>query len=97
MSAPRRLPKTALSLLLSAALLTACAAPEPRLLVDQRVERLTAPPQLLTCLESPEPPIDMPGGPAITQADVADYLISLWDAGQDCRDKLSALRALLGG
>jgi hypothetical protein len=78
-----------LSLLSCALLLMACAAPEPRLVVQSRVERLEIPPVLLTCLESPDPPAgDM-------QREVAEFMIRLWDAGEDCRAKLAAIERLV--
>jgi len=68
-------------------LLSGCAG-QPRLLETERVVRLSPPPNLLTCPESPDPPI------VASQRDVADFLVSLWEAGEDCRSKLAALRAL---
>lgn len=52
------------------------------------MERLEIPPVLLDCLESPEPPA------GDTQRDVAEFMIRLWDAGEDCRSKLAAVKAL---
>lgn len=78
---------TAPSLLCSTALLIGCAEPAPRLLVESRLERVTPPPSLLLCQESPEPPN------AASQRDVAAFLVRLWEAGEDCRGKLTALRA----
>jgi len=54
-----------------------------------QVERLTPPAPLLVCLPAPAPP-----DPA-TVGDVAaaDYVIDLWSAGEDCRDKLGRVRA----
>lgn len=85
---PRR-PTMLLSLLSCALLLMACAAPEPRLVVQSRVERLEIPPVLLTCLESPEPPAGN------SQRDAAEFMVRLWDAGEDCRSKLDAIRRLV--
>ena len=84
-----RRPTTLLSLLCCALLLTACAAPEPRLVVQSRVERLSVPDALLVCADQPEPPA---GG---TQRDVAEFVVNLADAGQDCRDKLASVKALV--
>lgn len=84
-----RQPTTLLSLLSCALLLTACAQPEPRLVVQGRVERLEIPPVLLTCLESPEPPAGN------TQREAAEFTVRLWDAGEDCRGKLEAIRSLV--
>lgn len=79
-----------LSLLSCALLLTACAQPEPRLVVQSRVEQLKIPPVLLTCLESPEPPA------GDTQREAAEFTVRLWDAGEDCRSKLQAIERLVG-
>ncbi len=77
--------------LFSLMLLTACgSAPEPRLVVQDRVERLSVPDGLLSCQDEPEPP---PG--PLTQRDVGILLRQVADAGQDCRDKLSSVRALV--
>lgn len=74
------------SLLCSATLLIGCAEPAPRLMVESRLERVTPPPSLLICQESPEPPA------AATQRDVAAFVVLLWEAGEDCRGKLASLR-----
>lgn len=74
------------SLLCSATLLIGCAEPAPRLMLESRLERVTPPPSLLTCQESPEPPI------ASSQRDVAEFVVLLWEAGEDCRGKLASLR-----
>ena len=71
-------------------LLSGCAAPEPRLLIETRTIPLDLPAHLLACLPSPDPP---PAGS--TQRDAADFVIRLWDAGQDCRSKLDAVRGLV--
>jgi len=76
------------SLLCSAMFLCGCAQ-EPRLLVESRLERATLPPSLLTCQDSPDPP------QATTQRDVALFIIQLWEAGEDCRSKLAAVRAMV--
>lgn len=75
-----------LSLLCSATLLTGCADPAPRLMLESRLERVTPPPSLLICQESPEPPI------VSSQRDVAEFMVLLWEAGEDCRGKLASLR-----
>ena len=75
------------SLLFSALLLTGCAS-QPRLLETERLEKANPPEALLTCPDSPEPPV------LASQRDVADFLVALWEAGEDCRGKLAALRAL---
>jgi len=65
-------------------LAAACTAPAPR------VEEVpVAPPAtLLTCRAAPAAPRD-----AVLQSDVARYVVRLSEAGQDCRDKLGAVRA----
>lgn len=48
---------------------------------------LTPPDELLTCRPSPSVP---------DQADdhiVALYIVDLWDAGQDCRSRIDAIRS----
>ncbi len=82
-------PMTPLWLLSCLALLTACAAPEPRVIVQSRVERLSVPDALLTCAPHPEP------GVIATQRDVAEYAVILADAGEDCRSKLASVKALV--
>jgi hypothetical protein len=78
-----------LSLLFCLALLTACAVPEPMVVVQSRVERLSVPDALLICAPHPEP------GVIATQRDVAEYAVILADAGEDCRSKLASVKALV--
>ena len=81
-----------LSGLLSA--LTACAAPEPapQVITKIQVERVTLPAGLLSC--APEPDV----GPAwTTQAQVADYVVRLEEAGADCRDTVNSIAAIEKG
>ena len=47
---------------------------------------LTVPPSLLTCSAEPAPPAGR-----FTDTDVADYMLALSDAGQDCRDRLAGV------
>lgn len=62
-------------------LLTACAS------ADRAV--VAAPPaEMLTCAPSPEVPT------ADSQRAVAEYVVELWDAGEDCRQRLGAVREL---
>ena len=76
-----RKPTTLLSLLSCATLLTACAG------ADRTV--VAAPPdEMLTCAPSPEVPT------ADSQRAVAEYVVELWDAGEDCRQHLAAVRQL---
>lgn len=80
---------TLLSALVLAACLTSCSAPEPpRLMVETRVERIQIPGELLSCAQDPEVPHDR------RESVVALYLARLWQAGEDCRGKLAAVKAL---
>ncbi len=84
---------TALSLLFSAGLLTACAAatpPPPRLITSLERVPVSVPAPLLTCEPAPAPPSTG------TQRQVASYVVDLWSAGQDCRDKLGQVRGIVG-
>jgi hypothetical protein len=47
------------------------------------------PPGLLNCAAAPDVP------EATTQGQVADYIVALWQAGQDCRAHVNAMRAVL--
>jgi hypothetical protein len=83
---PRR-PITPLLLLFCVTLLTACGSdrvPGPTVYVKQDV-----PAVLLECSAEPAVP------QAETQAEVAEYVVQLSDAGQDCRDKLAQVRKLV--
>ena len=73
-------PRAALPALLSTMLLTACVRPAAVL-----APRPPVPNDLLTCVPQPVPPQPK------TDADVANFILDLADAGQDCRDKLSAV------
>lgn len=69
-------------------LLGGCAAPAP-------VTRIvTVTPQLPAALMRCAPAPDVPE--ASSQAVVADYIVALWLAGQDCRAHLAAARNALG-
>lgn len=68
--------------------LTACSA--DRLpLTEVRIERIEIPAVLLNCAPAPT----VPPKPR-TQGDVARYLVELWEAGEDCRARLEAIREL---
>jgi hypothetical protein len=45
---------------------------------------------LLTCLPQPVP------GAIASDADVANYILDLADAGADCRERLAAVKQALG-
>lgn len=69
-------------------LLSACSAPsKPTLITRVQVEKLQIPPALLACLPDPEIPDSVMNDRAL-----ADYVVSLWQAGDDCRDKLARVR-----
>lgn len=78
---------TMIRLLTPLLLLAACTAPRP----VTRIVTLTpaVPPAMLNCAPAP----------AIPQADrqsvVAGYIVMLWQAGQDCRAHLNAVRSAL--
>ncbi len=67
--------------------LAGCAAPLP----VTRVVTITpqVPPELLTCAGSPDAPITS------SQAVVAQYIVAVWQAGQDCRAHVAAIKAAL--
>lgn len=75
--------------LLCSVLLGACASPD----VVTRVEyvRQEIPAELLTCYDAPAAPAD-----GATLREVTLYALDLDAAGQDCRDKLRAVRATAG-
>lgn len=80
--AMRLKPPLALTAPLSAALLMGCAGP---------VQTVLAPPPpipdaLLTCRDQPEPPA------IVTDADLADFILDLAGAGDECRSRLAAVR-----
>jgi hypothetical protein len=74
--------------LLSVLSLTGCGgAPPP--LPKVEVHRITVPSSLLSCQPHPPPP-------ALTDdRDLARYILALADAGDDCRDRLGRVRALI--
>ena len=84
---PRRLPRALLLLPLCAPL--ACCSPPP----EPMVVRPTVPASLLTCAPAPVPP-DL-NVPRWDEA-LANYLLDLGAAGQDCRGKLEAVGKLVG-
>jgi hypothetical protein len=72
-------------MMLSALLLAGCATkPVPARIVTVTPE---IPPDLLTCSPAPAVPV------ATRQAQVADYIVNLWQAGQDCRAHVQAIKA----
>lgn len=74
---------TRAAVLLLLPLLAACAAPQERV----ETVAVSPPATLLTCRAAPSAPRD-----AVLQSDVARYVVRLAESGQDCRDKLGAVR-----
>ncbi|WP_456095335.1 Rz1-like lysis system protein LysC [Paracoccus beibuensis] len=77
-------------LLLIAASLAACARVENQERVVRIPTPVSPPAALLRCHGAPVPPSG-----AITQADVAAYVLDLSEAGEDCRSKLDAVRGYI--
>lgn len=71
--------KTVLLLLFFVPFLTNCGTTP--VVVENRI-----PTELLTCADEPAP------GSMNSQKDVAHFIIDLRNAGQDCRDKVNAIR-----
>lgn len=85
---PRLLPPRA-ALLLPLCGLLACCAPAP----EPTVVRPTVPASLLTCAAAPAAPdLNVPRWDQV----LADYLLDLSAAGDDCRAKLGAVGNLVG-
>ena len=80
-------PALLLSALAPLLLSTGCAGSKPPQVITRlQVEKVEIPPALLACLPDPEIPDNVMG-----DAELADYLLSLWQAGDDCRAKLAAV------
>lgn len=76
--------------MLAGFILTGCQSTK-EIVVERVVERkIEIPNSLLTC--SPEP---VAGSTWIRERDVAQYLVKLAAAGEDCRTKLKAVRRLV--
>jgi hypothetical protein len=74
-----------------AVVLTGCQSAPKEILVEKIVERkIEVPNSLLTCSAEP-----VAGSTWIRERDVAQYLVKLAAAGEDCRTKLSAVRRLV--
>jgi hypothetical protein len=58
-----------------------------------RIKRLLPPADLLSCPDAPDPPAPDPGAALLRQSQVAEHLIAVWEAGEDCRAKLRAIQA----
>ena len=65
--------------------LTACASAPPA-----PPTKLEAPASLLSCRPEPAPPAKIK-----TDAQLADYMIAVADAGEDCRRKLAAVKEIV--
>lgn len=72
---------------LALSMLSGCGT--SRLQTQVQIERITLPPELLSCADAPEPPAE-----PYTQADVAGYIVDLHSAGADCRERLARIAAL---
>ena len=84
---PRRLPRALLLLPLCAPLACCSLPPEPV------VVRPPVPASLLTCAPAPTPPdLNVPRWDEV----LANYLLDLGAAGEDCRAKLGTVRGLVG-
>lgn len=55
----------------------------------ERPDRVPA--DLLVCAPAPDVPV------TDSQAVVGEYLVDLWAAGDDCRQKLTLVRGMMGG
>jgi hypothetical protein len=67
-------------------LLAGCAAPAPVTKIVTVTP--TMPAGLLTCAPAPDVPTP------VNQAVVANYIVALWQAGQDCRAHVAAISQL---
>ncbi len=80
-----------LILLIAAGLVTGCQSTPKEVMVEKVIERkVEVPNSLLTCSSEP-----VAGSTWLSQRDVAQYLVKLASAGQDCRLKLAAVRQLV--
>lgn len=79
------------SLLLAVIAMSGCQSTPKEVVVEKVVERkVEVPNSLLTCSAEP-----VAGTTWVSQRDVAQYLVRLAAAGEDCRTKLIAVRRLL--
>lgn len=73
-----------------AIILSACQSAPKEIVVEKVVERkIEIPNSLLTCSAEP-----VAGSTWVRERDVAQYLVKLAAAGEDCRTKLAAIRRL---
>jgi hypothetical protein len=80
----RHLPSVLIPLLLC----SACASSAPPVITRLQLEKLPIPAALLECQPDPDIPERM------GDRELADYVITLWQAGDDCRAKLATVRGL---
>jgi len=74
-----------------AIILTGCQSVPKEIVVERVVERkIEIPNSLLTCSAEP-----VAGSTWIRERDVAQYMVKLAAAGEDCRTKLAAVRRLV--
>ncbi len=78
-----RLPRAPAALLSLLSLAACVSQPQP-------VAHLPVPDGLLVCQMQPDTPPD-----PVTDQELADWILTVADAGQDCRDKLAQVGGLL--
>lgn len=76
--------------LISVLVLAGCADLPTQVVELRDVERPAVPDSLLTCEAAPEVPEE-----GSWQSDVARYVLDLFGSGEDCRQKLGAVRNIL--
>lgn len=77
--------------MLAAFMLTGCQSTPKEIVVEKIVERkIEIPNSLLTCSAEP-----VAGSTWIRERDVAQYLVKLAAAGDDCRTKLAAVKRII--
>jgi len=77
--------------MLAAFVLTGCQSAPKEIVVERVVEwKIEIPNSLLTCSAEP-----VAGSTWIRERDVAQYLVKLAAAGEDCRAKLAAVRRIV--
>jgi hypothetical protein len=76
--------------LISMLMLAGCAETPTQLVELRDTQRPDVPDSLLTCEAAPEVPSE-----GSWQSEVARYVLDLFGAGEDCRQKLGAVRDIL--
>ena len=87
-------PTLTLPILCSLLPLTACSSPSPTPPVEVRYERQSVPASLLLCQAQPPRPTKACDG-TYCNDDVANFVIDLGAAGEDCRQKLAVVKGLV--